>query len=113
MKTTNICPNCHAFEISRFTKAFSFKPFHICCSKCGAHLRVKLLLWQNVVLQILGQIVFGGGLLFGLINDGIQGLVIGGGAGIVLAVVLVGVAVSFAPLEVLSKSHEVARRFEL
>ena len=78
-------------------------PFRVRCKNCGARVRLKIPRWQNIMVQILGQIVFWVSLLYG-INLGLHGVIIGGITGAVFALLIALIPGYGAELEVISKS---------
>lgn len=102
MKMIINCPQCKRQSFPKWVKAFAMWPFRIRCKYCGTGVRLKIPHWQNLLVQILGQVVFWGAFLVGLsmgIRSAIAGVIIGGFAAILIAMIP-GV---FADLEVVPK----------
>ena len=94
----NECPNCNAFSFPAWKKALAFWPFSLRCRNCNARLRVKIPRWQNILVQIIGQVVFWTALLFG-IRHGTQGMLVGGMLGAVSAILIAMIPGYSADLE--------------
>lgn len=97
----NICPKCQAPGISQWA-FFAYWPFSARCNNCGVRVRAKIPGWQNLLVQLLGQVAFWGALLLG-ISAGVGGLVVGFLGGVVLAVLIAMVPGFFSRLEALPK----------
>lgn len=63
-------------------------------------IRAKIPGWQNLLVQLLGQVAFWSALLFG-ISAGLGGLVVGFLVGVVLAVLIAMIPGFFSKLEAL------------
>ena len=83
-------------------KIFAVWPFSVHCRNCGAKVRLKIPRWQNILVQILGQMVFWSVLLTG-ISAGMWGAIVGGMIGAVFAIMIAFIPGFFAELEVIPK----------
>ena len=101
----NDCPNCKRYSFPNWKKALAFWPFQLRCGNCNASVRAKIPKWQNILVQIVGQIVFWTALLLG-IRNGSQGALVGGTVGAALAVLIATIPVWGAELEEIS-NHRV------
>jgi branched-subunit amino acid ABC-type transport system permease component len=96
------CPECHAPGVSPWTAFLASWPFSARCKNCGAALRTKIPTWQNVLVQVIGQVVFWATLLYG-ISSGWGGAIAGFIVGAVLALLIATIPGYFAKLEVTKK----------
>ena len=100
-----MCPECNTSGISQWAPFFANWPFSARCKNCGARLRVKIPHWQNVLVQVLGQIAFWGASLYG-ITAGWGGVIPGAIVGIIIALLIAMIPGCFAKLEVIKKARE-------
>lgn len=64
--------------------------------------RLKIPRWQNIVVQLIGQLVFWSSLLIG-ISAGLQQAIIGGVFGAIIALVIALIPGIFAELQVITR----------
>ena len=77
-------------------------PFSVQCRNCRTRVRLKIPRWQNIFVQILGQIAFWAVLLTS-ISAGMWGAIVGGVIGAVIAILIAFIPGLFAELEVMPK----------
>ena len=98
------CPKCKRSSFPLWMKVFAIWPFNVQCRNCRTKVRLKIPRWQNILVQIIGQIVFWVVLLTG-ISAGMWGAIVGGMIGAIIAILIALIPGLFAELEVMPKKN--------
>lgn len=101
MKHNDICPGCSRYRFNRWKKSVAYWPFKLQCGNCGRWVRVSVPRWQNITVQILGQIAFWTGLLLG-IRAGWPDAIYGAAGGALILVLLAMIPGYFGRLTLLN-----------
>jgi hypothetical protein len=97
-----LCPQCGNHSIQVWQRWIAQWPFIVRCRNCGASLRARIPLWQNIGAQLLAQAAFWSASLFGF-SYGLGGLFLGLLIGSMIAIAIAFVPGRFSPLEVVAK----------
>jgi hypothetical protein len=97
------CPKCHSLSISALSKCLAFWPFAARCRSCGSRLRSRIPLWQNLLIQILGQLAFWTAVIVGAETAGGRGIALGVLIGGLIVFLLAAIPACAARLEAVPK----------
>lgn len=101
----NDCQNCKGCRFPAWKKSLAFWPFKLRCSNCNAAVRAKIPRWQNILVQIVGQVIFWAAVLIG-IRNGVPGALVGGAIGAMIAMLIAMIPGWGAELEQIPKKRD-------